>query len=322
MFNKKILRGALLYSYALLLTLPLACSKASAEGIALQGMAKQSYMARYLYKEYVKTPERPAFSAPKGWTYDVYTIEGVPMERLATKKKRGANVVLQLHGGAYLWGLTDWYRQFAVKQAELTEASEVYLVDYRLAPDYKYPAALEDAVTAYQHILDMGISAKNIIVMGDSAGANLALALALYLREHKMPLPQSLVLMSPWTTMKENLPSRYANYKHDLILGELGADAQKLQSKLTYGEGAEANPYVSPLYADLTALPPMLIQTGSYDMLLDDARFLAEVAKKYKVPCQYTVYPEVPHVFQVMLPTLKESEDAYKEIAEFVKKNK
>lgn len=318
MFNKKLLYGAFLYSYGLLLSLPLACSNAYAEGIALQGLSKQSYMAKFLYNEYVKDhTERPAFSAPKGWTYECYSTKNVPVERLSSKKTKSKKVVLQLHGGAYIYGLSNWYRSFAVKQADIAHASQVYLVDYRLAPEHKYPAALEDAIAVYEQLLLDGINPKDIIIMGDSAGGNLALALSLYLRDNNMKQPQCLILMSPWTTMKENLPSRAANYEKDLILGSMGADAQHL--KLDYANGEEGNPYVSPLYANLKGLAPMLIQTGSYDLLLDDSRLLAEAAKKYGVIHKLSIYPEVPHVFQVMLPMMLESKNAYSEIEAFVK---
>jgi len=318
--KSRLFYAIFLYCYASLMYLPFASSKVYAETVELKGLAKQSYMARYMYKEYVKPhPERPNFSAPVNWLHECFSVEGVPMEKIAPMKPKGKKVVLQLHGGAYIYGITDWYRQLAVKESEMAGRVPVYLVEYRLAPEYRHPAALEDAFTAYSYLLEEGYAPKDIIVLGDSAGANLALALALYLRDKGLEQPKCLLLLSPWTSMDNDLPYRALNYDKDLVLGSIGSDAKNMLSKLTYGKGMEKDPYVSPRYADLTGLPPLLIQAGGYEMLLDDALLLAEAAKKYGVKHKLTVYPEMSHDFQVFLPQMQESVQAFAEMAAFIK---
>lgn len=136
------------------------------------------------------------------------------------------------------------------------------MVHYRLAPEYPFPAALEDAFKAYEYILNQGVEPENIIVIGDSAGGNLALELAVYLKEHNMPQPKMLILISPLTTFANDLPSRGYNMDRDLVLGRNASPLYKAVVDSTYSKGTDLkNPQLSPLYANLTGLPPH-VDTG------------------------------------------------------------
>ena len=144
--------------------------------------AKQIYIADSM-KRLIHEHFKVEFSAPSGWTYEKFSIGDVNVERLFNpKQKKSSRVVLQLHGGGYIGHLSNWYRDFAIKQAVMTDAREIFMVDYRVAPEHIYPAALDDTEQAYEEILKRGIKSENIIVFGDSAGGNLALALSLRLK--------------------------------------------------------------------------------------------------------------------------------------------
>ena len=163
------------------------------------------------------------------------------------------------------------------------------------------------------------IAPQDIVVFGDSAGGNLALALSLYLREHNKPQPGALILISLWTTFETNLPSRKNNADRDLILGKINPRMYNEVSKPSYGKGLAAkDARISPLYANLQGLPPMLIQAGGYEMFLDESVALAKKAAADGTVVTLTVYPGMSHDFALLLPELKNSIDSFKEIRDFV----
>ena len=291
-------------------------------GIVLTGEAKQDYIQQQMNALY-HPPEdkKPApFTAPTGWTYEKTSIGNVRVERLAPPESSTKRVVLQLHGGAYMSGITDLYRSFAVRQAEYTGAREIYCVDYRHAPIYTYPAALEDAAAVYRGLLTRGTKASDIIIYGDSAGGNLAVELAIYLREHGIPQPAALILLSPWADFEhKDGTSRTENFAKDKMLGEGTPFAPHLRSTPPYaGDLPLDDPRLSPIHVDLSNLPPMLIQTGGYDLLLTEDEQLAEKAKADGTDVTFTAYPEMPHVFPLVLPELAESFAAFEEVRIFV----
>ena len=291
-------------------------------GIVLTGEAKQDYIQQQMNELYHPPEDKKPtpFTAPTGWTYEKTSIGNVRVERLAPPKSSTKHVVLRLHGGAYMSGITDLYRSFAVRQAEYTDASEIYCVDYRHAPIYTYPAALEDATTVYRGLLARGTKASDIIIYGDSAGGNLAVELAIYLREHDIPQPAALILLSPWADFEhKDGTSRTENFAKDKVLGEGTPFAPHLRSIPPYaGDLPLDDPRLSPIHADLRGLPPMLIQTGSYDLLLTEDEQLAAKAKADGTDVTFTVYPEMPHVFPLVLPELAESFAALEEMRNFV----
>ena len=295
--------------------------KLPAAGKIIPDDTKQAYIADYMEKFFggkIKT----TFTVPDGWSYKKISIDGVPVEQLTNPKRKSARVVLQLHGGGYIDGLGDLHRDLAIKQAVLTKAQEVFMVDYRLAPENIYPAALEDAVTVYRELLKRGVDPKKIIVFGDSAGGNLALELALYLKENNLPQPAMLILMSPWTTFETNLPSRSGNAERDLILGVTNPHMYNEVCNPQYGGKISASdPRLSPIHADLTGLPPMLIQVGGYELFLDEGIELLKKSAADELDVTLTVYRGMSHDFAILMPELDDSIKSFAEVKAFVKRH-
>ena len=198
-------------------------------------------------------------------------------------------------------------------------AGTLFAVDYRLAPEHTYPAALEDAVTAYRAILKAGTDPRQIVLVGDSAGGNLAAALLLSLRDNKMPLPKAAILISPWGYLGSDLPSHVNNIPKDQVLGAKNVRLGGEVAHPSYRKDAPVtDPYISPVYADLTGLPPMLIIAGGDELFLDDAALLAAHATAAGVPVQFTIYPRMSHDWTLLLPELPESAAMDAEIRQFV----
>ena len=215
-------------------------------------------------------------------------------ERLLTENRE---VVLQLHGGGYIGKMKNAYRDFAVLYARMPGERAVLSVDYRVAPEDPYPAALEDAYAAYQWLLEMGCRGSQIIVAGDSAGGGLALALCLYLKDKGEPLPKKLVLMSPWTDLAATGDSYETNFEKDPLFGN--TTDSMIYSNAYYGENDPKTPYISPLYGNYEGFPPMLFQVGGAEMLLSDSARAAKKAKAAGCEVQLTIYDEMFHVFQL-----------------------
>ncbi len=295
-------------------------------GMKLEPAAKQAYVQEKMAKIFRPAVSAPVavkpFAAPDGWLYESYALGSCKVEKLENPQAQTSRVVLQLHGGGYINALSNGHRMLGVKQMVLTNARRAYMADYRTAPKNTYPAALEDAVKVYEDILAQGNAPQDIVVFGDSAGGNLALALSLYLREHNKPQPGALILISPWTTFETNLPSRKNNADRDLILGKINPRMYNEINKPSYGKGLAAkDARISPLYADLQGLPPLLIQAGGYELFLDESIALAKKAATDGADVTLTVYPGMSHDFALLLPELKDSIDSFKEIRDFVNRH-
>lgn len=294
-------------------------------GILLDGTAKQAYITDIMddmFRPKVANPIAKPFEVPDGWVWTKYTAGQTPMEHMQAAIKQSDRVILQLHGGGYVLPLSDGHRLLGVKQATLMGASDVYYVDYRLAPAHTYPAALDDAVAAYNDLLQKGINPKNIILVGDSAGGNLALELALYLKDNKMEQPGVILLASPWATLEDlKDSSRETNASKDQVLG-LGTPLYEPVKVAAYGQDLDRkDPRLSPMYADLFGLPPMLIQTGGNELFLTENQELADKAAADGVLVTLTVYPGMPHDFALLLPDMKDSVDSLIEMKDFVDRN-
>lgn len=259
---------------------------------------------------------KSGWRAPKGWKLEKFRAGCLPLELLTSARGREDLAVLQLHGGAYQMGYTDMYRRFSLRYSRLCGDAPVLSVDYRTAPEHRFPAALEDALAAWTWMLENGCRAERILVVGDSAGGNLALALTLKLRELGCALPGALVLLSPWTDMTGEGESRKFNYPRDPMFGEsaggLGANA--------YAGGADLHdPYLSPAFAEYEGFPPMLLQAGTWEMLLSDSRTVAEKAAAAGVDVTLTEYAGMFHVFQLFGSLIPESRAAWREVARFIR---
>lgn len=292
------------------------------QGKQFDDTEKQIYVADKMNKFFNKQLSLQPFTVPDNWQYETFEIEGIKMERLINKKSKSNKVSLQLHGGGYVSGMSDLYRELAIKQAVLSDSKEIYMVNYRLAPQNKYPSALEDAVKIYNHILKQ-TNSRNIIVFGDSAGGNLALELSLYLKEKNIPQPSMLILASPWTTLETNMPSRQNNNNSDLILGKSNKFMNSEVANPSYGDNLPLNSSkLSPIYADLRNLPPILIQVGGYELFLDEGVELLKKAANDEVDVTLTVYRGMSHDFALLLPELQDSIDSFTEIRDFINRHK
>jgi acetyl esterase/lipase len=240
------------------------------------------------------------------------SADGVSAEWIETPAQ-DLGVILYLHGGAYVLGSINGHREWIARLARATR-TRALAIDYRLAPEHPFPAALEDAVSAYRWLLDQGLKPAQIIIAGDSAGGGLALATLLASRDGGMPLPAGTVCISPWADLALTGASVISNAGLDPILS---AESLKVYAGYYAGNHELTLPLISPLYADLAGLPLLLIQAASDEILLDDARGVAAHARAAGVGVTLEVWDGMFHVFQ-MVPFLPETRQAVDSIARFV----
>src|SRR5215470_17093654 len=239
-----------------------------------------------------------------------------PAERLTPPSVRTDAFVLYLHGGGYVIGSPRSHRHLAAAIARAA-GTRALLLDYRLAPEHPFPAALEDAVAAYQWLLTQGIAAERVVVAGDSAGGGLTVATLITLRDRGLPRPAGGVCISPWVDLTNSAESYVTKAAVDPIVTRDGIEGM---TQAYVGGGDRKAPLVSPLYADLRDLPPLLVQVGSDEVLLDDARGLGQRAKAAGVDVTVEEWPSMIHVWHWFLPMLDEAEHAIDVIGRFVRR--
>ena len=240
---------------------------------------------------------------------------GVDAEWVRTPKSDKSKVLLYLHGGAYFFGSPETHRNLVWRLADKA-GCRVLCVNYRLAPEHPYPAAVEDAYAAYNWLLAQGFDPGSIAMGGDSAGGGLTFATIAKLRDDGVPVPGCAFGLSPWTDLAVTGPSMRTNGRRDPMF-DPGAVPRAADM---YLQGADPfDPYASPLYAEAEGFPPTLIQVGSTEVLLDDARRFAHNLREAGVDVKLRVYQNVMHVWQVMSPLIPEARDAVKEIGAFLK---
>jgi acetyl esterase/lipase len=240
---------------------------------------------------------------------------GVPGEWLVPKRVAGDGVLLYLHGGGWVMGSPRTHRALVADLARRARVRALS-IDYRLAPEDPYPAGLDDCVAAYQWLLTSGIRPERIVVAGDSAGGNLALALLLRLRDAGTPLPSGAALLSPVTDLALTGMSHVTRKAVDPYFGRAGLSAFVASY---VGAHDPREPYISPLYANLDSLPPMLIHAGDHEVLLDDAVRFGERAVAAGVEALTVVWPGMPHVFQMFAAFVPEARRANRQIAAFIR---
>ena len=223
-------------------------------------------------------------------------------------------VILYLHGGGYVVGSANTGSILATALARRVGTPAVS-VDYRLAPEHPFPAAVDDAYAAYRALLDGGTPASDIVLAGDSAGGGLVLAVLLSARRDGLPLPAGAALFSPWTDLSLSGTS-IADREHlDPIFDR--AQMQWYADQYLAGQ-SPLDELVSPAFADLTGLPPLLIQVGSYEVLLDDSLRLAARAAESELDVRLEVVAGVPHVFQLLAGELEEADEALDRAGRFL----
>jgi monoterpene epsilon-lactone hydrolase len=239
----------------------------------------------------------------------------VPAEWLRPPSAELGRVVLYLHGGGYVIGSPRSHRHLAAAIAGAAGASAL-LLDYRLAPEHPFPAAVEDATAAYRWLLDQAIAPERIVIAGDSAGGGLTVATLLALREARVPLPAGGVCISPWVDLTCSGASYRTMAEADPIVRRAGVE----EMALAYlGATSPRTPLASPLFADLRGLPPLLIHVGRDEVLLDDAVQLAERARAAGVDVTLDIYERMIHVWHWFLPMLDEAQTAVEAIGRFVR---
>ena len=252
---------------------------------------------------------------PTGYTLEKLIVNEVPIERLLPEGGGNGKVILYFHGGGYVAPLLNNSRIEAIHLSQLAHGCEVINVDYRVAPTFTYPAALEDCVTAYEAVLDLGYKGEDILFYGDSAGGGLVLAVTLYLKDHNMPLPKGCIALSPWTEVDANADSHFINQEKDLLLGKEGCSLAIEARVPSYrGNTDFKTPYLSPLYGDYTNFPTTLIQVGTYEVLYDDSRRVYEKAIAAGCDMRLSAYYGMFHCFQSAVRDIPESQMAWKEI--------
>ncbi|MFD5445752.1 alpha/beta hydrolase [Streptomyces tendae] len=245
-------------------------------------------------------------------TTDLGGVPAVEVRAGATGSAGGT--VLYFHGGAYAIGSAAASVGLVSEIARRTAAT-VLSVGYRLAPESPFPAAVDDALAAYRTLLDRGTPAGSIAVTGESAGGGLALALLLSIRDAGLPQPSSASVLSPWTDLTQSGGTMTTRAAADPALTR-----RALQTRAAdYLAGADPRtPLASPLHADLRGLPPLLIQAGGREILLDDALRLAARAAHADVPVTLRTFPGAPHVFQGFAPLVDEAAQALDQVAAFI----
>lgn len=234
--------------------------------------------------------------------------EWVSVNRAHMKKY----VILYCHGGGYSTGSRLYARTLTTKMASST-SMDVLCFDYRLAPENPYPAAMEDAMAAWNYLMLLGYGARDVIVAGDSAGGNMALSLVLKLKEEERLLPRGLVLMSPWSDLTSSGETHKSRAEVDPVL-----DAEYLERMIhNYVEGQDLkNPLISPLFGDFAGFPPTYIQVGNNEILLSDSIMLHKKLIKANVSVKLDVFEGMWHVFQ--MSPLKTAYEAMDKNAEFI----
>jgi acetyl esterase/lipase len=225
--------------------------------------------------------------------------------------------LLYLHGGAYALGSPDTHRGITGRLATLL-GCPVLSLDYRLAPEHPHPAAVEDSTAAYRSLVDEGFAPSRLAICGDSAGGGLTIATLLKLRDDGVPLPSCAAPISPWVdmTMSGESMTRLADADPMVKPDELRPAAEWF-----VGDGDPRDPYASPLFADLSGLPPLLVHVGEVETLLDDSLRLAERARQAGVDVTLEVFPEMIHVFHAFCGMVPEADAACETVAAFLRKH-
>ncbi|MFJ7975776.1 alpha/beta hydrolase [Peribacillus sp. NPDC096379] len=247
------------------------------------------------------------------------TIGEVNCEWISLKDASSDSVVINIHGGAYVMGSAYAARGTAITLATLSR-SRVISIDYRLAPENPFPAALDDVLAVYRALLDKGISSSKIVLYGESAGGGLVLAVILMLRDFGKDQPAAVICSSPWA----DLTNSGGSHTWEIENKDFTLTTEDLNGQAFMYAGGESltNPYISPIFADFSNVPPLLIYAGTNEILLNDSISLAERATQAGVEVTIRVVDNMPHCFTAMTGLFEEADQAMTEIAEFIIRKK
>ncbi len=264
------------------------------------------------FKEQMEKAGALGAKLPDDLKVESITVGNVPCEWIGPESDRA---IMYLHGGGYVFGGLDSHREIAWRISEAS-GMRVLNVDYRLAPDNPFPAALEDATECYRWLNEQGYTGDKVAIAGDSAGGGLSLATMMNARSLGMPLPHTAVLLSPWCDLSLSGDSMTTNADADPMLPPSGLDAWV---SAYLGDRDRRAPFASPLFGDMTGLPPMMIIVGSTEVLLSDSTRLAEKVKEAGGEALLDVWPNMPHVFPVFASRVPEGKVAITKIGDFLK---
>jgi monoterpene epsilon-lactone hydrolase len=250
---------------------------------------------------------------PPNTTVNEVRVGDMAADWVALPNSVNNRVVLYLHGGGYVMGSRRTHRELAARIAR-DAAARVLVLEYRLAPEHPFPAAVEDATAAYRWLRKQGVAASSIAIAGDSAGGGLTLATLLALRDANDALPACAVCMSPWLDLEGTGASAQPGGADDPMVP---VAALRDMGKL-YAAGSLRNPLAAPLYGNFKGLPPLLIQVGTREILLDDSTRVADKARAAGVTVRLEIEEGAPHVWQAT-PYLPEAVEAVKRIGVFVR---
>jgi acetyl esterase/lipase len=260
---------------------------------------------------------------PEGILISAVTIsgltEGLSAEWIhpagnSTAPGAAEKAIFYTHGGGYVSGNCVDHRIHVAKFVEATGIPAL-LYDYRLAPEHPFPAAMEDTLTAYRWLLDQGVAASNVVIVGESAGGGLCLASLLAIRDEGLPLPAAGIALSPWTDLTCSGDSYQTNARRDI--STLGS--WEIWNEYYAGPNDPTHPWISPLFGNLNGLPPILIQVGDHEILLDDSLSFAKKAKEAGVEIKLHIWEGMVHCFPLMTPMFPEATAAWDETIAYIK---
>jgi epsilon-lactone hydrolase len=255
------------------------------------------------------------YIVPADVLVEAVDANGVPAEWTTTPAVDPTRVILFLHGGGYISGSIRSHRHM-VAQAGREAGARTLALGYRLAPEHPFPAALEDAASGYLYLLSQGFEPQHIVIAGESAGGGLAVATLVALRNDGTPLPAAIWCSSPWVDLEMSGTTMITKAAVDPLIQK----SYLAELATLYLNGVDPRtPLASPIHADLSGLPPMLIQVGSAETLLDDAVRLAGRAAAADVRTTLQVWPDMIHAWHLFYPQLAEGRSALAEVGAFVR---
>ena len=282
-----------------------------------KGLMHRTFSKRMSIEEYrALTDNNSRFSPPMPKDVNVgrFVLNGLVAAWITPADADADKVILHFHGGGYVIGGINAHIMMCVPMAKSLNI-KMLLPDYHVAPENPFPAALEDGLQAYRWLLEQGYKSNNIIISGDSAGGGLALAITLSLRDNNEPLPVAVICISPWADLTLSGESHITNADSDVVLT---TDVLKEWASAYTDESNWRNPLVSPIYADFHGFPPLFIQVSDDEVLLDDARRLAEKAQADVVNVTLKIWNGLWHVWHTAGTMIPESKKTYDEIGLFL----
>ena len=272
-------------------------------------------------KLYEKRAKLGVYKLKRGFERTDYEVNGVPLELYKRKGSESKKLIFIVHGGAFILGLINIYRNLHAKISDAANGAAVAVIDYRTAPDYLYPTAHDDVRAGWEFLKHLGYNPCDIVLMGDSSGGNLVLSLLLKLRDEDKAMPAAAVLISPWTDLLATGASYKSNYTCDAIFGRKKGvlDESIIQKLLESGIFAYAgsadrgDPYLSPVLGEYHGMPPMLMTAGSHEMLLDDTLTVSKKIKAAGGDVKVIVGEGMFHVYPLLhsiSPTAKKTFNA------------